>query len=87
MIAGLWARFSTWILGAVGLLVAVAAVYLKGRSAGKQVEQRKELQEDLAAERARSETIQEASDARNEVGSLPADDVRKRLSERWTSGD
>jgi hypothetical protein len=83
VIAALWARFSTWIIGALGLLAAVAAVYLKGRSAGKKVEQAKEAQEDLAAERARGETIQEANDVHAEVGRLPADAVRERLRNEW----
>jgi hypothetical protein len=82
--SALWGRFSTWILGALAVLAAVAGVYLKGRSAGKQVEQAKEMKEDLAAERAKSETIQEVHDVQTEVARLPADAVRERLRDKWT---
>ena len=84
MIAGLWSRFYGWILGALGVLAAVAAVYLRGRSRGKQVEQSKATEKALAAERAKAQTIQEASDAQIEVARLPADAVRERLRDKWT---
>jgi uncharacterized membrane-anchored protein YhcB (DUF1043 family) len=84
MLAVLWGRFSSWIIGALALLAAVAGVYLRGRSAGKQFEQQKELKEDLAEERARAETIQEVSDVQTEVARLPAGDVHERLRDKWT---
>jgi uncharacterized membrane-anchored protein YhcB (DUF1043 family) len=83
MIAGIWSRFSTWILGALAVLAAVAGVYLKGRSAGRQVEQKKATARELEQERARAETIQEVSNVQTEVARLPDDAVRERLS-KWT---
>jgi outer membrane murein-binding lipoprotein Lpp len=83
VIAGLWSRFYGWILGALAVLAAVAGVYLRGRSSGKKVEQSKATKRELAAERARAQTIQEASDAQVEVSRLPDDAVRERLRDKW----
>lgn len=83
MIAALWTRFSTWVLGALALLAAVAGVYLRGRSAGKQVEQQKATRRELAQERAKAETIQEVSSVQTEVARLPDDAVRERLRDKW----
>ena len=84
MIASLWSRFHGWVLGALAALAAIAAVYLRGRSAGKQVEQQKETQRELAQERARAETIQEVANVQTEVARLPDDAIRERLRESWT---
>lgn len=83
MIAALWGRFYGWVIGALALAGAVAAVYLRGRSAGKEGEQAKAAQENLAEERARSETIQEANNAQTEISRLPADAVHQRLRDKW----
>lgn len=83
MITALWSRFSGWIIGALAVLAAVAGVYLKGRSAGKQVEQEKATERQLEQERAKSETIQEARDVETEISRLPADDVHQRLRDKW----
>lgn len=83
VIAGLWARFSTWIIGALAVLAAVAGVYLRGRSAGKQVEQKKATAREIEQERARAETIQEVSSVQTEVARLPDDAVDDGLRE-WT---
>lgn len=84
MIAALWARFSSWVFGAGALLVALVGIYLKGRAAGKQVEQQKATERELVTEREKSQTIQEAHDAQNNVAALPADAVRKQLQDKWT---
>lgn len=83
MIAGLWSRFSTWILGALAVLATVAGIYLRGRASGKQVEQQKGTQRELAQERARAETIKEVHDVQTEVARLPDDAVRERLRNEW----
>lgn len=83
MIAGLWTRFSTWILGALAVLATVAGIYLRGRSAGKQVEQKRATERQLEQERARAETINEVHDVQTEVARLPDADVRQRLR-KWT---
>jgi hypothetical protein len=83
VIAALWSRFYGWALGALAVLAAVAGVYLKGRSAGRQVEQKKATARELEQERARAETIQEVSNVQTEVARLPDDAVRERLS-KWT---
>jgi uncharacterized membrane-anchored protein YhcB (DUF1043 family) len=62
MIAALWARFYGWFLGALAVLAAVVGVYLKGRSAGKQVEQKKATQRDLTEAKEHAETIRETVD-------------------------
>jgi hypothetical protein len=83
VIAALWSRFSTWILGALAVLAAVAGVYLRGRSAGKQAEQQKATDRTLEEERARAVTIQEVHDVQTEVARLPDDAVRERLRNEW----
>lgn len=83
MIAALWTRFSTWILGALAVLAAVGGVYLRGRSAGKQVEQQKATEREAAQERARVKTIEEVHDVQTEVARLHDADVRQRL-QKWT---
>ena len=72
-----------WVLGALAVLGTVAGVYLRGRAAGKQSEQAKETQRDLATEREKAQTIQEANDAQTEVSRLPADAVHQRLRDKW----
>lgn len=84
MIAALWGRFYGWALGALAVVAAVAGIYLRGRAAGKKVEQAKATEQDLADERAKSETLREASDVQIEVSRLPADDVHQRLQRKWT---
>lgn len=73
-----------WLLGAVAVAATVVGIYLRGRSAGKKVEQAKAIEQDLAEERAQSETLREASDVQIEVSRLPAADVRQRLRDKWT---
>lgn len=84
MFASLWGRLSSWIVGALGLLAAIAAVYLKGRAAGKQVEQRKVTERHLVEERAKAATVQEVHDVQTDVSLLPTADVRQRLQDKWT---
>jgi uncharacterized membrane-anchored protein YhcB (DUF1043 family) len=83
MIATLWARFSTWIVAALGVIAGIAAVYLRGRSAGKAVEQKKSTQRDLKAAQKHAETIRETIDVQTEVSRLPDSDVRERLRDKW----
>lgn len=83
MISAIWGRFYAWILGALAVLATVAGVYLRGRSAGKQVEQKKATARELAQERARAEVIQEVHNVQTEVAHLPDDAVDAGLRE-WT---
>jgi hypothetical protein len=84
MIASLWARFYGYILGALAALGAFLAIYFKGRSAGKQVEQKKATQRDLTEAKEHAETIRETVDVESKVIRLPIGDARERLSKRWT---
>ena len=77
-------KLYTWLLGALAALATIAGIYLRGRSAGKKTEQAKQAKQELAEERARGKTIQEASDAQIEVGRLPAADVHQRLRDKFT---
>jgi hypothetical protein len=83
MITALWSRFYGWVLGAVAVLAAVAGVYLKGRSAGKRVEQQRTVARDLEQERARAETIREVHNVQAENARLPDAAVRERLRNEW----
>jgi hypothetical protein len=79
MFAGLWTRFSGWILGALGVIAAGATIYFKGLGAGKAVEQKKATQRDLHEAQQHAETIRETVDVQAEVSRLPDSDVRERL--------
>jgi stringent starvation protein B len=79
MIATLWARFAKWIIGAAAALAAVLAIYFKGRSAGKQVEQEKATKRDVEEAKEHAQTIREVSDVQSNVVRLPSADVRERL--------
>jgi hypothetical protein len=83
MFATLWARFSKRLLVAGAALAAIAAIYFKGRSAGKAVEQKKSTQRDLKDAQKHAETIRETIDVQTEVSRLPDSDVRERLRDKW----
>jgi hypothetical protein len=79
MIPSLWSRFSGWVITALGVIAAFAAVYFKGLGAGKAVEQKKATQRDLHEAQQHAETIRETVDVQAEVSRLPDSDVRERL--------
>jgi uncharacterized membrane protein YdjX (TVP38/TMEM64 family) len=66
MIAALWSRFYGYVIGALAAIAAFAAIYFKGRSAGKQVEQKKATQRDLTEAKEHAETIRETVDVESE---------------------
>jgi uncharacterized protein YhaN len=82
--AALWSRFSGWIVTAIAALAAIAAVYLKGRSAGKAVEQKKAVERDLVEAQHHADTILETSNVQAEVSRLPDSDVQQRLRDHWS---
>jgi hypothetical protein len=83
MIAAVWGRFYGWILGALAALATLIGIYLKGRSAGKQVEQKKATQRDLTEAKEHAETIRETVDVESKVVRMPTGDVRERLRSKW----
>lgn len=84
IIAALWSRFYGWVIGAGAALLMFAAIYARGRSSGKAIEQKKATQRDLTEARAHAETIREAANVQSEVTRLPADDVHQRLRDKWS---
>ena len=82
-LAALWGRFYGWVIGAVGLLAAIAAVYFKGRSTGKKIEQQKATQRDVDEAKEHAEVIRETANIDAEVSRLPASDLDDRLR-KWT---
>jgi uncharacterized membrane-anchored protein YhcB (DUF1043 family) len=83
MFAALWTRFSGWIITALGVIAAAVAIYFKGRSAGKSVEQTKAVQRDLTEAKQHAETIRETVDVQTEVSRLPDSALDERLR-KWT---
>lgn len=72
---GMWNQFKGWIVGAGVLLLAIASVYGKGRSDGKEKaieDDRKELQKDVQDKKELDEDIANDSDS----------ELNKRL-QRW----
>lgn len=81
--SALWSRFYGWILGALAIIASFAAIYLRGRSAGKAVERKKATQRDLSEAQHRAETIRETVNVEAEVNRLPDGDLDERLRQ-WT---
>ena len=77
-------RLYGWIAGGVVFLLGALALYLKGRSAGKEVVREEVQKRDVEEAKQHAETIREVADAQSNVIRLDGDAVRKRLSERWT---
>jgi hypothetical protein len=79
MFAAIWARGAKLLIALATALLALAAFYLKGRAAGKAVEQKKAVVRDLTEAKQHAETIRETSNVQAEVSRLPDSDVRERL--------
>jgi hypothetical protein len=73
-----------WIAAAFAALAGAAAIYLKGRSVGKQVEEAKTAKKDLVAEQQKNATLQKVNDVTVEVGGLSDADADKRLRDNYT---
>jgi stringent starvation protein B len=84
MIAALWTRFYGWIVGAGAALLMVAAIYARGRSVGKAIEQQKATKRDLTDAQEQAKTIHEATNVQAEVSRLPVSDLDQRLRDKWT---
>jgi uncharacterized membrane protein YdjX (TVP38/TMEM64 family) len=84
MIAAIWGRFSAWIIGALGVIAAVVTVYLRGRSAGKEVVRKEVQKRDVEEAKEHAETIREVANAQSNVVRLPDSDVREQLRSKWT---
>lgn len=79
MIAALWSRFYGYVIAVLAAIAAFAAIYFKGRSAGKQVEQKKATQRDLTEAKEHAETIRETVDVESNIIRMPDPVVRERL--------
>lgn len=75
MIALLWSRFSAYLWGVAGILLAIAEVYRRGRKSGIEKIEREQ-------EAARQKSIQARKDIDNDVARASSSDVDNRLS-RW----
>lgn len=73
--SALFGSLLPYIIAAVAALAAFAGAYLKGKSAGKQSEQAKQLRE-------RQEARATADQVDNDVGAMPPDAARESLK-RW----
>lgn len=73
-------RFLLSLLAAVGFALAM---YLKGRNAGKKVEQTKTLQAEVEREKAANETLTKAVAVQSDVASSSDADVNERLRSKY----
>lgn len=73
-----------WIVGALGLLASFVGIYIKGRNDSKKLQDQKNLEQSLAAERKRNEERNVADEIIKQNDSISDSDVRKRLSDNWT---
>ena len=72
-----------YLLGLLGLLGSVIAVYAKGRQDGKAKEEVKQLNLDLTAEKVKSETLETVVEVRDDIGALPDSGVEQRLRDKY----
>ena len=73
-----------YLAGLVAAIGGALALYFKGRSAGKQVEQAKAVKVELQQERAKNETLQQVNEVANDVGGLSDADAEQRLRDKYT---
>lgn len=64
-----------WIVGALGVVIAILAAWLKGRLSGAKAERAKQAEQETAARDIRDEV-------QNDIGAMPADKVREELAKR-----
>lgn len=64
-----------WIVGALGVVIAIIAAWLKGRLSGAKAERAKQAEQETAARDIRDEV-------QNDIGAMPADKVRAELAKR-----
>lgn len=77
------------IIGAVtALIFGAIGLWFGGKSRGKSEQKTKsdmqQVQQSVAQEKARAESIKVASDVKDEVMRSSADDVRNKLRDEWT---
>lgn len=70
--SALFGNLLPYLIAAGAALAAFVGAYLKGKSAGKQSEQAKQLRE-------RQEARDAADEIQNDVGAIPASQARKEL--------
>lgn len=73
-----------WIAAGLAAVAAALGLYFKGRSAGKQVEKAKQVEDDLNAEKAKNETLQTVNEVANDVASTSDADAERRLRDKYT---
>lgn len=66
-----------WIVGALGVVVAILAAWLKGRLSGAKAERAKQAEQETAARDIRDQV-------QNDIGAMPADQIRTELAKRAT---
>lgn len=76
-------RVRAFLLGLLGVFASVLAVYAKGRQAGKKAEEAKALKKDVAAEKAKNETLEDVVEVRDDIGRLSDDSVEQRLRDKY----
>jgi hypothetical protein len=64
-----------WIVGALGVVVAILAAWLKGRLSGAKAERAKQAGQEAAARDIRDQV-------QNDIGAMAADKVREELAKR-----
>jgi hypothetical protein len=64
-----------WIVGALGVVIAILAAWLKGRLSGAKAERAKQAEQETAARDIRDQV-------QNDIGAMPADKVRAELAKR-----
>jgi hypothetical protein len=80
----IWAKLQKYIGIFVAALAAAAAIFVKGRTAGKKVEKAKQAQADAKAQERRNETIKESANVAHDVASMSGSDVEQRLRDKYT---
>jgi hypothetical protein len=79
IVTALLAFFGTalgkWIAGVVGVLIAGAGIYIKGRLKGRNIERAKQANQEAAARDIRDQV-------QSDVGAMSAEQIRSELAKR-----
>ena len=73
-----------YIIAAVVALAGIVGAFIKGRSDGKKLEKSKQAESDVKAQVERNDKSQEARKIETDIDQLPANDVRRRLRDKYT---
>lgn len=77
-------KIYVYIAGLLAAIGGALALYFRGRSAGKKVEEAKAVKVELQQERAKNETLEKVNEVAADVGGLSDSAAEQRLRDKYT---